>query len=235
MPSERARVPGLGRRRHARRARARAGRPAAADSAAHHTRATRSRSRARCCSTCSRSWSSRSSAAWPWRSGSAIAAAFLINYYFVKPGPHARRRPGRAGAGAARLPDRGGDRQRSGRAGRAARPGGGAGGARRPRRSPRSRAASSTRASRCTAILERARNTLPDGVGGAQGARAAASGRVVDEVGWAPPGEEAPLRFDVPMGRACGWWAAERRSSPRTSACCRRSRRRRRPPTRACA
>ncbi len=56
------------------------------------------------------------------------------------------------------------------------------------------------RASRCTAILERARNTFHmESV-----ALKARDGRRLDESstrsGWAPPGEEAPLRFDVPMG-----------------------------------
>ena len=48
-------------------------------------------------------------------------------------------------------------------------------------------------------ILERARNTFQmESV--ALKAREGGDWTVVDEVGWAPPGEEAPLRFDVPMG-----------------------------------
>jgi two-component system, OmpR family, sensor histidine kinase KdpD len=48
-------------------------------------------------------------------------------------------------------------------------------------------------------ILDRARNTFQmESV--ALKAREGGEWSVVDEVGWAPPGEEAPLRFDVPMG-----------------------------------
>jgi two-component system sensor histidine kinase KdpD len=48
-------------------------------------------------------------------------------------------------------------------------------------------------------ILEQARNTFHmESV--ALKVREAGDWRVVDEVGWAPKGEEAPLRFDVPMG-----------------------------------
>jgi signal transduction histidine kinase len=34
---------------------------------------------------------------------------------------------------------------------------------------------------------------------------------------WSPPGKEAPLQFDVPIGASCGSSAAARRSSPKTS------------------
>ena len=45
----------------------------------------------------------------------------------------------------------------------------------------------------------------------------------VEHAGWAPTGEEAPLRFDVPVGPRRAWSAAARRCSPRTSGCWRRS------------
>jgi two-component system sensor histidine kinase KdpD len=49
-------------------------------------------------------------------------------------------------------------------------------------------------------ILDRARNTFQmESV--ALKVREGGEWRVVDEVGWAPPGEEASLRFDVPMGQ----------------------------------
>ena len=51
-------------------------------------------------------------------------------------------------------------------------------------------------------ILQRGPRDVPDGVGRAEGRDSAGAGEWVDveHVGWAPPGEEAPLRFDVPIG-----------------------------------
>ena len=76
-----------------------------------------------------------------------------------------------------------------------------AGRARRPRRCRRWPAPTSTSSETLRGVLERARETFGmESV--ALKARDHPTGEWVDveRAGWAPPGEEAPLRFDVPIG-----------------------------------
>ena len=159
--------------------------------------------------------------------GSAIAAAFLHQLLLRPARPHARGRPGRAGAGAARLPDRGGDRQRGGRAG----------GAARPRRPSRPRSQAETLSALAGGELDESESLhgdpgaraqhLPDGVGGAQGAGSGrASGSVVDEVGLGAAGRggaAALRRADRPRLRLIGRGAGAVRPGPARAAGVRRS------------
>ena len=154
--------------------------------------------------------------------GSAIAAALLINYFFVEPvhtltsATPTRSWRWSSSSPSPALVSGAVELAVAARPGRRARPrrGGDDVGARRPR--PR------RARNRCARSSERARETFGmESV--ALKARERGSGEWVDveHAGWAPPGEEAPLRFDVPVGPAtCGWSAAGRRCSPRTSACC---------------
>ena len=133
--------------------------------------------------------------------GSAVAAALLINYFFVEPvhtftvgDPDQARR-------ARRLRRRRGAGQRSRGAGRPPRPGRRAGASRRPRRCRRSAGAELDGGESLREVLRSACETFNmESV--TLLARAAGSGEWVEaeHFGWAPPGEEAPLRFDVPVG-----------------------------------
>ena len=72
----------------------------------------------------------------------------------------------------------------------------------RRRRCRASPAAISSEGETLHQILERAREHVRDGVGHAQAPASTrpVTGSTSDNAGWAPPGEEAPLRFDVPIG-----------------------------------
>ena len=131
--------------------------------------------------------------------GTAIAAAFLINYFFVKPEHTLEVAQGEQALAlavflvvAAVVSWAVETAARRARA--AERPGPQA------RRSPGSHEATSRRARRYGGYSN-APGDLRHGVGHAQrpGAPVRRLGRR-GEAGWAPPGEEAPLRFDVPIG-----------------------------------
>jgi two-component system, OmpR family, sensor histidine kinase KdpD len=129
---------------------------------------------------------------------SAIAAAFLINYFFVKPVHTLDVAQGEQAlalliflvvaavvSGAVEL---------AARRGRAAEQ------AAREAETLSSLAGGELEESESLrGVLERARDTFGmESV--ALKVREAGDWRAVEEVGWAPPGEEAPLRFDVPIG-----------------------------------
>ena len=100
----------------------------------------------------------------------------------------------------------------------------------------RARRAPTTRTSRaCTRCCASARDTFAMETVTLKLRAGAANGATSSTSGWAAPGKEAPMRFDVPIGGVCGWSGAARHCSPRTSACCRRSPAPRRRPTRAAA
>ena len=165
------------------------------------TRSTRSsRSTPRCCSTCS-PWSSSRWSAGSWsRSASAVAAATLINYFFVEP-VHTLTvgDPDQVVAlvlfvvvaalvsGAIELAVRqahAAERAREEAETMSAIAG------------PDLEAEGSLRE-----VLQRARETFRmESVGLRARRRGSGEWVEVEHVGWAPPGEEAPLRFDVPIG-----------------------------------
>ena len=115
-------------------------------------------------------------------------------------GTHLDGRRSRPGRRAGRVRGRGGGRQRRSGDRRATRSGGRASahrggdalGARRPR---------ARRRGVVRAVLERARDTFQHGVGRAQGAPAGGGEWIdVETSAGRPPGAEAPVRFDLPVG-----------------------------------
>ena len=227
-PASRARAARLSRRRQLAGLALARRRAAAADAAARRRSATSCRWRGGAALSARGRRRSRSSAASSSRSLRAVAAALLINCFFVEPDAHARRRatPTRSSrsscscavaaivSGAVELAAR-----RARAAERASARGGDAVGARRrrPRRAAR----------RCATILEQARETFGmESV--ALKVRERGSGEWIDaeqrRLGTAGQRGAAALRR-ADRRRRCGWSAAGRRCSPRTSACCRRSRR----------